>query len=59
MIKVIQTKEIKEGCANCLYRGCNGIICGNANNHGLPMVMINGGNACGWYWLDQNRFTRA
>lgn len=56
---VFEKKEIREGCSNCLYRGSDGIHCGHANNQGRLMIMVNGGRACGSYWLDQNRFQEA
>lgn len=55
---VYEKKEIEEGCATCLYKGCDGVRCGNANNHGRLMVLVNGLRPCGEYWLDQNRFQR-
>lgn len=58
-IKVMQEVKIPRICANCLYCGSNGIICGNANNHGRPMMFVNFGRACSHFWLDQNRYPHA
>ena len=58
-IKVLEEKTIEERCSNCLYCGSNGVTCGNANNDGKPMILINGGRACRWYWLNQHKFSRA
>lgn len=57
-IRVLEEKKIEETCYNCLYCGSNGVTCGNANNHGKPMVFVNGGMACKWYWLNQNKYMR-
>ena len=57
-IRVIEHKEIEEGCSNCLYYGSDGIHCGNANNSGKAMALVSGFKPCGWYWLNQNRYER-
>lgn len=57
-IDVVEKKKVPCNCSTCLYRGSNGIHCGNANNHGALMVLVNGGRGCGWYWLDPKRFER-
>lgn len=53
-----EEKQIEERCSNCLYCGSNGVTCANANNSGKPMVFVNGGRACKWYWLNQNKYRR-
>lgn len=58
-IEVTEKKKVPCNCSTCLYRGHNGLQCGNANNHGALMALVNGGRGCSWYWLDQNRFERA
>jgi hypothetical protein len=58
-IKVNTTIEVERSCANCLYCGSNGIHCGNANNYNRPMLFINAGRACNYFWLDQHRFPNA
>lgn len=58
-IEVIEKKKVPRNCSTCLYYGSNGFNCGNANNYGKAMLLVNGGRACDYYWLDQNRFTRA
>ncbi len=57
-IRVLEEKQIEERCSNCLYCGSNGVTCANANNSGKPMVFVNGGRACKWYWLNQNKYRR-
>lgn len=57
-IKVKTEIMVPKICANCLYCG-SGIACGNANNHGRPMWLVNGGRACTYFWLDQHRFPEA
>jgi hypothetical protein len=58
-INALQKVKVSKTCNNCLYCGSNGISCGNANNHGKAMVFVNYGNACQYFWLDQNRFPNA
>lgn len=57
-IEVIERKKVPRNCTTCLYN-CNGWSCGHASNSGKPMLMVNGGKSCGYYWLDQHRFQRA
>ncbi len=57
-IRVLEEKQIEKRCSNCLYCGSNGVTCANANNSGKPMVFVNGGRACKWYWLNQNKYGR-
>lgn len=57
-IEVYEKKKIPRDCSTCLYKSYDGFHCGNANNHGKPMVLVNGGRACGWYWLNQNKYER-
>ena len=57
-IEVMERKKVSKNCSTCLYCGGNRVHCGNANNNGQLMLLVNGGNACGWYWLDQHRYQR-
>lgn len=57
-INVLEVKKVPRDCSTCLYKGSNNIICANANNHGRMMWMVNGGQACDYYWLNQNKYTR-
>ena len=57
-IRVLEEKEIEERCSNCLYYGSNGVTCCNANNHGKPMILVNGGRVCIWYWLNWHKLSR-
>ena len=58
-IKVLQEVKVERTCSNCLYFGANQISCGNANNHGKAMILVNYGKACNHFWLDQNRYPNA
>lgn len=58
-IKVMAQVSVSRTCTNCLYYGCNGLNCGNANNNGRLMLAINGGKACGWFWLNQHKYPYA
>lgn len=58
-IKVTTTIEVDKICTNCLYCGCNGVTCGHAGNRGQIMLLVNGGHACQYFWLDQHKFPNA
>ena len=51
--------KVERTCGNCLYCGCNGLTCGNANNQGKIMLLVNGGRACQYFWLNQNKYPNA
>jgi len=58
-IDVIKIVKVPKICGNCLYCGSNGVTCGNANNSGKPMLLINSGRACQYFWLDQHKYPNA
>lgn len=58
-IRVTTTIDVPRICKNCLYCGSDGMKCANANNHGRLMILINGGKACGWFWLNQHKYPDA
>lgn len=58
-IKTMQEVSVPRVCANCLYCGSDGLRCGNANNRGLLMLLINHGRACSHFWLDQHKYPYA
>ncbi len=58
-IEVIEKHKVPRDCSTCLYKSRNGIHCAHAGNSGKLIMQVNYGRACGYYWLDQNRFTRA
>ena len=58
-IEVIEKRKVPKNCSTCLYSGCDKLHCGHAGNGGKLMFSVNFGQACHYYWLDQNRFTRA
>lgn len=57
--EIITKIKVPRTCRTCLY-GENNMMraCGNANNHGKPMFMVNGGKACWYYWLNQHKYPR-
>lgn len=58
-IEVTTKTKVPRTCNNCLYCGSNAITCGNANNNGKSMLLVNGGKACGWFWLNQHKYPYA
>lgn len=57
MIEVIEKKQLKESCDNCLYGRYGG--CANANMDGGKWLWNRiGGFACQHYWLDQERYEK-
>lgn len=58
-ISVTTTIKVSRICSNCLYYGGNGYTCGNANNHGKAMILVNLGNACQHFWINQHKYPNA
>lgn len=58
-IRVKTEIHVPRTCGNCLYCGGDGLTCGNANNRGKLMLLINRGMACNYFWLNQHKYPYA